>query len=98
VTTDTKSITVYRAGDPESGEGFWTPSPEYARAVFQEGALHVADILPGFKLRRFTKPRTAKAVDAERQAGDADVLCFPSPEDSTNEYVVLNPQALKIIQ
>lgn len=88
-------MTVYRAGSPESGEGFWTPNPEYAREVHPEGALHTATLLPGFKLKQFGEARTDRQVWIEKDAGDYDVLLFPG---KSREFVVLNPAALKILQ
>lgn len=91
----TSEMTVYRAGSPESGEGFWTPDSDYAREVHPEGALHTAMLLPGFSLKDFNEPRSDRVVWPERDAKAFDVLSFPGP---ATEFVVLNPAALKILQ
>lgn len=94
----TTEVTLYRAGDPSSGEGFWTPDDEYARRVHPEGALHEALLIAGFKQKRFEQLRTTQAVWVEQDAKAVDVLLFPAPEGGAQEYVILNPAALKVLR
>jgi hypothetical protein len=94
----TTEVTLYRAGDPSSGEGFWTPDENYARSVHPEGALHEARLLVDFKLKRFEQPRSVQVVGAEQDSKEFDVLLFTAPDGRIQEFVVLNPQALKVMR
>lgn len=94
----TTEVTLYRAGDPTAGEGFWTPDENYARKVHPEGALHEARLLSDFKLKRFEQPRSVQSVWVEQDSKEFDVLLFPSPDGRTQEFVVLNPAAMKVLR
>jgi hypothetical protein len=94
----TQSVRLYRAGSPDEGISFWTPSEAHARKVHPNSAIHEAVLQPGFAQMSFKCCRIEALIEDAARGKDIDVLVFRSPDEQHEEYVVLNSHALTIIQ
>jgi hypothetical protein len=98
VSEKTQSVRLYRAGSPDEGQGFWTPSEAHARKVQPESAIHEAMLQPDFTQKTFLFSRHDPLVQNELQERSADVFVFKSEDGQQDEYVVLNPHAITVVQ
>lgn len=87
---------LYRAGSPDEGQSFWTPSEAYARLAHPEAAMHEAVLLPSFIAKTLHFSRSDPLVQKELEERTADVLIFHSADGAHEEYVILNPAAIKV--
>ena len=81
----THSTRLYRAGSPDEGHAFWTPSEAYARAVHPDAALHEAQLLPDFEQKVFICTRS--------HLGDLLLLLAPVTLLANSPTVLVVPPA-----
>lgn len=99
MSSPSESATLFRAGDPSEGVGFWTPDESYARYVHPEGTeLHSAVLLPAANVRTLKECVGPEAIKIIRASGSCDVLVVPALGWPAKEFYVFTPTVLKILK
>jgi TusA-related sulfurtransferase len=87
---------LYRTGSLDRDAAFWTPDPDYARYVHPEGTLHSAALAANARVKKMKGSPSRAVIQQEQGKNEADVLVFDAWDWDTEEYVVLNPAALRV--
>ena len=99
MSSPTESATLFRAGDPTEGVGFWTPDENYARHVHPDSTeLHQAVLLPTANIKLLKESASAYVVKIVRASGACDALIAPALGWPTREVYVFNPTMLRILK
>lgn len=88
--------TLYRTakGRPDTPGSFWTPSLDYTRAIHPTWRVYTASIAPHAVVARYEGSPSAEIL-AEAAAHGVQVAVFPIWDWDGDEYVVLDPSALR---
>lgn len=91
-------ITLYRVGDPKTKAGFWTPDPDYAsKHLGLTTKQHVANILKGTTImHEIVENANADDIKQAEELG-YDIITFPMWDYDADEWVVINPKVLLLI-
>ena len=99
MSSPSESATLFRAGDPSEGVGFWTADESYARYVHPDSTeLHSAVLLPEANVRVLKENVGAEVIRIVRAAGACDALAMPALGWPTKEIYVFNPAVLRILR
>lgn len=99
MSSPSESATLFRAGDPSEGVGFWTPDESYARFVHPDSTeLHEAVLLPHANVRVLEQSASAEVVKIIRASGACDALIAPALGWPAKEYYVFNPTVLRVLK
>lgn len=99
MSSPSESATLFRAGDPSEGVGFWTPDESYARHVHPDSTeLHRAILLPNANVRVLEQSVSTEVVKIIRASGACDALVAPALGWPSKEYYVFNPAVLRILK
>jgi hypothetical protein len=94
---DWVGITLYRYGKlTDPGQTFWTPDPAYVRHCKGQAPNLQATLRDGARVKVAAGSARRRVIAHAVNRRNWDVLVFETWDWNTTEYVILNPDVLRI--